>query len=158
MRGPVLTGDEGGFTLVELMIVTVILGIVAAIAAEAYTGIRRQAAAATVQADARKVPSAMEVHLAEHGDLPADLPALEAAGFGSSEGVCVSGYEVRQGDGTVTVTLRHRDYGVAYRFSHPGDAAPEPVDDADGSCLGEGSEEEEEGDDDGWWPPDWWPW
>lgn len=143
-------GDARGFTLLELMIVTVILGIVAAIAAEAYTGIRRRAAAVTVQTDARKVPAAVETHLAEHGSLPRDLAALEAAGFNASERVCVSAFE--EGDGSVAVTLRHRDYGAAFRFDYPGDASPRPVDASDGTCLGEGS------DDDGWSPPWWWPW
>lgn len=139
------------------MIVTVIIGILAAIAAEAYTGIKRKAAAATVQADARKVPVAVETHLADHGDLPADLAGLEAAGFVTSDRVCVTAFEADPGDGKVEVTLRHREYGVAYRFDHPDDAAPRPVDDADGTCLDGGSAEEGD-DDDGWWPPDWWPW
>ncbi len=144
-----------GFTLLELMIVTVIIGILAAIGAEAYGGLKRKAAASTVLADIRKVPAAVETHRAGHADLPSDLEELTAAGFRTSQGVCVTDLAVDQEEGDLEIRLRHRDYGIHYRWDYPDEANPEQDAGSDEGCL----EDEEEGEDDGgWWPPSWWPW
>jgi len=61
-----------GFTLIELMIVMVIIGILAAIAIPKYVDITKKAQAARVIADFRTILVAVEMCLAETGEYPRD--------------------------------------------------------------------------------------
>jgi prepilin-type N-terminal cleavage/methylation domain-containing protein len=56
-----------GFSLTELVVVTIIIGIIAAIAAPRVSGAAEGAAAAAVQADLAVLRRALEHYAAEHG-------------------------------------------------------------------------------------------
>lgn len=74
---------ERGFTLVELMIVTVILGILAAVASEVYTGIMSSAEATAMAVEAREVYLEFESYYVDHGRYPnaTSDPAFDLATF-----------------------------------------------------------------------------
>ena len=73
---------EGGFTLVELLIVIVILGILAAIVVLAIGGLSGSAQTATCKSGAHTIESAEDALFASSTP-PAygDVPALKAAGL-----------------------------------------------------------------------------
>lgn len=120
--------NERGFTLVELMIVTVIVGILAAMATVAFDRTRESAFASVVVSDIRQLPVVVESHLAEHGELPRDVAELKEAGFRTSENVCVTEYEADQETDSVELRLRYRGHDVFSSWDYPEEGAPEAPD------------------------------
>ncbi|MNX42116.1 Type II secretion system protein G precursor [compost metagenome] len=59
-----------GFTIVELLIVIVIIGILAAITIVAYNGIQDRAKYTTIQSDLKTIQKVIELHKAEVGTYP----------------------------------------------------------------------------------------
>jgi type IV pilus assembly protein PilA len=99
--------DDCGFTLVEVLVVTVILGVLAAIAVPIFLGQRSKAFTATAASDLRNAALAEEAQMTDSGVYVNDVSALTAAGFRRSPGVQfgvavgASGYcEVARYDGT----------------------------------------------------------
>jgi len=68
-----------GFTIVELLIVIVVIGILAAISVVAYTGITNGANDAAVKSDMSNVAKFMEMYRAEKGTYPQNLGQLTSA-------------------------------------------------------------------------------
>jgi prepilin-type N-terminal cleavage/methylation domain-containing protein len=71
------TGQQKGFTIVELLIVIVIIAILAAIAIVAYNGVQNRANDAAVQSDIRKIGIAMHSYITLNGSLPTSEAALK---------------------------------------------------------------------------------
>lgn len=86
MNGEDARTDRPGFTLVELLIVVVVVGILAAIAIYRTTEVTRQAQLAVVKSDLRSFTVAQEVH---HQSSMAYGGLEDLAQFRSSDGVSV---------------------------------------------------------------------
>ena len=71
--------NQNGFTLTELLIVIVILGVLAGIVVFAVAGITDRGTTAACQADVRTVQTAVEAYHAENGEYPATITALTNA-------------------------------------------------------------------------------
>ncbi|MCA9278310.1 MAG: prepilin-type N-terminal cleavage/methylation domain-containing protein [Phycisphaeraceae bacterium] len=69
------------FTLVEILIVVVILGILAAIVIPQFTDASDQANAASQDSMVQTLQSQVELYRAQTGAYPADLAALVTAGY-----------------------------------------------------------------------------
>lgn len=73
--------NREGFTLLELMLVTVIIGVLASLAVASYGGLRERAKLAAVRTELRNALTASELYRSVHGVLPESMDALLAAGF-----------------------------------------------------------------------------
>jgi type IV pilus assembly protein PilA len=76
-------GSESGFTLVELLVVMLILGLLAAIAIPSFFNQRDKAKDADAKSAVRTAQTAMETYATDHSGsyasaVPADLVAIEA--------------------------------------------------------------------------------
>ena len=72
---------EGGFTLIELMIVMVVLGILAGIVIFKVGAFRDSAAAATCRSDVRSLATANAAYMVKHGTNAPDVDALVSEGY-----------------------------------------------------------------------------
>ncbi|MFW5962296.1 MAG: type IV pilin protein [bacterium] len=73
-----LIKSQGGFTLIELMIVIVIIGILAGIAVPKLTGVRENANLAVVQGDLRNLQTTLEMYSIDKGAYPNKTETLDA--------------------------------------------------------------------------------
>jgi prepilin-type N-terminal cleavage/methylation domain-containing protein len=67
---------QKGFTIVELLIVIVVIGILAAITIVAYSGIQNRASDASVQSDLANITKAFEIFKIDNGQYPTAVPGI----------------------------------------------------------------------------------
>ncbi len=79
---------QQGFTLVELIIVIVVIGILAAIILVAYSGITTSANRASVASEAKQWAKLFEVYRAQKGSLPSLANGAYCLGTGFPTGYC----------------------------------------------------------------------
>src|SRR5680860_906353 len=92
---------DRGFTIVELLVVIVVIGILAAITIVSYTGITQKANTTRAQANAQSAQSVAEVIAADNsGVYPATTGAFAT---GSSTTKLPAGIDVEIGDETTTL-------------------------------------------------------
>ena len=70
---------KGGFTIVELLIVIVVIAILAAISVVVYAGIQNRAYDSAVQQDLRNIATKIEAYNAVYGQYPAGPSQLMSA-------------------------------------------------------------------------------
>jgi prepilin-type N-terminal cleavage/methylation domain-containing protein len=73
-----------GFTIVELLVVIVVIGILASITIIAYSGITQRATAAALQSDLKQAATTLELYKAEHDEYPSssnDLPQSDGTSY-----------------------------------------------------------------------------
>jgi len=84
--------NRKGFTLVEIMIVVVIIGLLAAMAIPAFNKIRESATEKTLINDARQISSAAQQYFMDEGVASVTYGDLESEYFdGLSTGVTIEG-------------------------------------------------------------------
>lgn len=99
--------SKKGFTLVEIMIVVVIIGLLAAMAIPAFNKVREQSREKAIINNLRQVASAGQQYLLEEGDDTVEYDSLEGTYFAAIETVAGENYStlvVQEVGGTLVVT------------------------------------------------------
>lgn len=118
------TKKHSGFTIVELLIVIVVIGVLAAISVVAYNGISQNARVSSAKALAKQVSTKVELAYTESGTYPSDLSSL---GF-SNSGNTTYQYSTSANSWCTTVSVGSASYYVS-------NTATSPV---SGGCPGHG--------------------
>ncbi|MGI9140302.1 MAG: type IV pilin protein [Gemmatimonadaceae bacterium] len=82
--------NSKGFTLIELPIVVVIIGILAAIAIPKFSNTKEKAYVAAMKSDLRNLATYEESYAADNGGVYFDAAGMAASGFRPSQNVTVT--------------------------------------------------------------------
>lgn len=104
-RTPVSMYENVGFTIVELLVVIVVIGILAAISVVAYNGVQTRAASVLLQSDVKNAGTLVSVAQADSGSypnptLPSDIKKSEGTSFqytSNGTSYCLTGTSSRSG-------------------------------------------------------------
>ncbi|MGB9376881.1 MAG: prepilin-type N-terminal cleavage/methylation domain-containing protein [Mycobacteriales bacterium] len=102
IRRPLETEDEG-FTLVELLVVVIIIGILAGIAIPVFLNQRKKGYDAEAKADLRNAASAQESWLSANSAYTLAAADLVTVGWRSSQNTTLSVISTRDGAGIVAI-------------------------------------------------------
>lgn len=99
-----LLKQQEGFTLVELMIVVVILGILAGIGVQQYSAVQERAQKGVDKANRKMIENAIQLYRLSNGRDPENIDALE--GYGIEPGMkdpWGGEYYLEASDGTIAI-------------------------------------------------------
>jgi prepilin-type N-terminal cleavage/methylation domain-containing protein len=114
-----MTRHKSGFTIIELLIVLIVIGVLTAIAVPSFQQAKGRARAAALRADLRNLATAQEEYLGDHHVYATTLGALP---YTSSSGVTVTIVQAT-GSGWSATTTHPLSYPLICALYH-GTAAP----------------------------------
>lgn len=117
---------RGGFSILELLIALVIMGLLASIAVPAYEDAQRVALNTVVTADLNAATRAIEAYITDQGSLP-DEGQLMDAGFTLSPGVSFDKFDIKdanQPDERIHIHIAHEGSPHYFHTEYPTDPTP----------------------------------
>ena len=72
-NAPKASTASQGFTIIELLIVIVIIGILVAITAVSYNGVTKSAKESALKSELKRISTSLELHKAKNGTYPTSL-------------------------------------------------------------------------------------
>lgn len=117
--------SEDGFTLVELLVVILVIGILSAIAVPVFLNQRNKAAEASVKSDLKSLGVEMETEMASTGKYPDVIPSSFRASDGNTFKIGIEAGSTNISAGSQAGSTAVRPGRVAY---HIGAATPDMVD------------------------------
>lgn len=108
------TGNRKGFTIVELLVVIVVIGILAAITIVSYTGITQKAASATLKSDLKNASTRLSMDFVSNGAYPATKEDANG-GLGLSKSAGTTYTYIPNGSG-YCLSATSATAGTSYRF------------------------------------------
>mgnify|MGYP001590185566 CR=1 FL=1 len=72
---------KAGFTLMEMMLVVVVIGILATLGFPAYKNVIEDSKAKVCQTNLRVISAALDIYAMEHDSIPGDLSKLPSFAF-----------------------------------------------------------------------------
>ena len=105
---------QNGFTLIEVLIVTVIIGIIVAIPIPKFATTKEKAYDRTVMSDMRRAQVAAEAYYADNGTYPA---SASDANFTPSSGVTFTRWTLETNAGVLSVHL-HAEHAQSSHYYH----------------------------------------
>lgn len=119
-----------GFTIVELLVVIVVIGILAAITIVSYTGVTHRVKVASLQSDLESTSKLLKLELAMNSGYPADLNDINNGnGLDTSEGNTLIDYQHNNSTNPQTFCIAFANGDTRYYMTN--DSAPSA-----GDCLG----------------------
>lgn len=120
--------ERAGLTLIELVLVTVIIGLLASLAVPQVNEVRTKAFNATVLSDIRTTIAEIERYVVTKFSFPSDENALFAEGLRLSPGVSFTSFTVIDAGNPaiaeVHAHIEHEGSPNYYHFKHPDNLAP----------------------------------
>ncbi len=111
---------KSGFTIVELLVIVVIIGILATLTIVSYSGIQKRAAIATLESDLANVRTQLAIEYSTTGGYPpSEASANEGKGFAKSPGTSYQ-YTLSGSDYCVTATSPTANESSLYLSSTTG--------------------------------------
>ena len=108
-----------GFTLIELMIVTVVIALLAAIAIPQFDDIRQRAYNTAALADLNNANKEIERFFNDNFRYPADDDELIAAGYSHTTGVAFTTFQIRDASNPETTRVHmHIDHEGSRQYYH----------------------------------------
>lgn len=117
MTTPQIPPRRGGFTLIELMITTVILALLASLAIPRFQGMREKAGDAAALAAVRNMANALESYSTVNFTFPADPDDLSEFGYASTDGVTLTQYTIETTSGQLSVHY-HIEHAASTNYFH----------------------------------------
>ncbi len=129
-----IRNKKPGFTIVELLIVIVVIGILAVLTVVAYNGVQQRAIAASLQSDLDNAAKKLKLYQIDNSVYPTanDCSASPAAGticLKSSQGTTYTAFQINNTPGAQTFCLTATNNSLSYRINN--DTTPSL-----GSCSG----------------------
>lgn len=115
--------SERGFTIVELLIVIVVIGILAAIVIVAYNGVQNKAKTTKNQTNASSVQKAAEAYNADNGAYPVTLATLIATTNSAPVPTTVTVVSGGASDSLTALTAAQKATTVQYDITGSGTGA-----------------------------------
>ncbi len=105
---------QNGFTLIEMLIVVVIIGIIAAIAIPKFSNTKEKAYDRAVISDIRRAQVAAEAYYADNMTYPASASVVD---FTPSSGVTFTQWALETNNGVLSIHV-HADHAQSTHYYH----------------------------------------